>query len=166
MTRTDDNLKDSFISESQASMRYLAYAKKADDEGKSNVAHAFRALAQSEAVQANAFLQTSGIVTDTVLNLLAAIAIETNELSEKYPHAMREAEQDSNETAALNYKQSMAVTKGNANLIMWLIDEMDSGENKKRDFYVCSVCGYIEENHPEERCPVCKAMPSSFKAVM
>jgi len=166
MTKTEDNLKDAFVSESQANRRYIAYEKKAEQEGLKNISHAFRALAESEGIQANLFLQTSGLVSDTMLNLLSAIAIETNELSEKYPRFLRDAKTDNNETAATNFKFASEVTKVNANLLMRLIDELDKGEHKKRDFYVCSVCGNIEETRPEEKCVVCKAMPSSFKQVM
>ena len=38
MTKTMDNLKDAFAGESQANRKYLAYADKADAEGKPGVA--------------------------------------------------------------------------------------------------------------------------------
>jgi len=39
-----------------------------------------------------------------------------------------------------------------------------SGIYKKSiDYFVCSVCGYIAENSPPEKCPVCSAVHGKFK---
>ena len=43
MTKTDENLKDAFAGESQANRMYLAFAKKADEEGFPQIAKLFRA---------------------------------------------------------------------------------------------------------------------------
>ena len=39
---TEKNLRDAFAGESQAHMRYLIYARKAEEEGKPNIARLFR----------------------------------------------------------------------------------------------------------------------------
>jgi len=53
MTKTDQNLKDAFAGESQANRMYLAFAKKADEEGFPQVAKLFRAAAEAETVHAH-----------------------------------------------------------------------------------------------------------------
>ena len=45
---TQDNLQDAFAGESQANRKYLAFAKKADDEGFNQAAKLFRAAAAAE----------------------------------------------------------------------------------------------------------------------
>jgi len=42
---TGDNLKNAFSGESQAHMKYLIFADRADKEGKRNIARLFRAIA-------------------------------------------------------------------------------------------------------------------------
>ena len=48
MAKTDENLKSAFAGESQANRRYLAFAKKAEEEGFTQVAKLFRAAAEAE----------------------------------------------------------------------------------------------------------------------
>jgi rubrerythrin len=43
--RTEKNLNDAFAGESQAHMRYLIFAEKAEEEGLLNIARLFRAIA-------------------------------------------------------------------------------------------------------------------------
>ena len=45
MKKTTDNLKEAFAGESQASQKYLAFAKKAEKEGFRNIAALFRTAA-------------------------------------------------------------------------------------------------------------------------
>ena len=51
MGNTIDNLKAAFAGESQANRTYLAFAKKADEEGFPQAARLFRAAAEAETVQ-------------------------------------------------------------------------------------------------------------------
>ena len=50
MSKSEQNLKDAFAGESQANRKYLAFAKKADQEGYKQVARLFRAAAEAETV--------------------------------------------------------------------------------------------------------------------
>ena len=52
MATTAENLKSAFAGESQANRRYTAFARKADEEGFSQIAKLFRAAAESETVHA------------------------------------------------------------------------------------------------------------------
>ena len=49
---TKENLKTAFAGESQAHMKYLAFAAKAKREGKPNIARLFKAIAYAEQVHA------------------------------------------------------------------------------------------------------------------
>ena len=54
---TNDNLMEAFAGESQANRKYLAFAKKADEEGLHQIARLFRAAAEAETVHAHNPLQ-------------------------------------------------------------------------------------------------------------
>lgn len=89
---TKDNLKTSFAGESQANRKYLAFAKKADEEGYKGVAKLFRAAAEAETLHALSQLNALGMVNTTAENLKAAIEGETYEFTVMYPGFIAEAE--------------------------------------------------------------------------
>ncbi len=62
MSKSVENLKTAFAGESMANRRYLAFAKKADQEGFPQIAKLFRAAAAAETVHAtNHFRAMDGI---------------------------------------------------------------------------------------------------------
>ena len=99
MSQTEQNLQEAFAGESQANRKYLAFAKKADQEGFPQVANLFRAAAEAETVHAHAHLRVLKGVKSTAENLKEAIAGETHEFKSMYP-AMIEAAQSEGEKAA------------------------------------------------------------------
>ena len=58
MSQTEKNLWEAFAGESQANRKYLAFAKKAEQEGYPQVARLFRAAAEAETVHAHTHLRT------------------------------------------------------------------------------------------------------------
>jgi rubrerythrin len=79
MSSTVENLKNAFAGESQANRRYLAFAKKAEEEGYAQVAKLFRAAAEAETVHALNHLRILGEIKSTAENLNAAVSGETFE---------------------------------------------------------------------------------------
>ena len=57
MSQTEKYLLEAFAGESQANRKYLAFAKKADQEGYTQVGKLFRAAAEAETVHAHAHLR-------------------------------------------------------------------------------------------------------------
>ena len=55
-----ENLMAAFAGESQANRKYLAFAKKADEDGFPNIARLFRAAAKSETFHAHNHLKAIG----------------------------------------------------------------------------------------------------------
>ncbi len=72
---TMDNLKHAFAGESQANRKYLAFAKKAEEEGFKQVAKLFRAAAEAETVHAHNHLRVMGGITSTKENIQEAIVL-------------------------------------------------------------------------------------------
>jgi rubrerythrin len=102
-TETEQNLKEAFAGESQASRRYLYFAQKADVEGFNDVAAVFRSIAEGETGHAHGHLEylkevgdpaTGKPIGPTGDNLKAAIASETHEHTDVYPGMVRVARQE------------------------------------------------------------------------
>ena len=106
---TEDNLQEAFAGESQANRKYLAFAKKADEEGKPQVAKLFRAAAAAETVHAHAHLRVMGGIQGTAENLEAAIEGEGHEYKTMYPDFLAEAEAEGNKPATLRVRDGISV---------------------------------------------------------
>lgn len=104
MTRTDENLKIAFASESQTNIEYLAYAHKAIDEGLMEIAQLFREAAGAEIVHALSHLKTMGVVGTTKKNLEEAAEGESLEILSMYPKFIEEAESEKREEAAKSFR--------------------------------------------------------------
>ena len=160
MSKTEQNLKDAFAGESQANRKYLAFAKKADQEGYKQVARLFRAAAEAETVHAHAHLRTLKGIGSTTDNLKVAIAGETHEFKSMYPEMIEAARAEDNKAALRSFEYANAVEKVHANLYQKALEKMDKLE--EADYYVCSVCGYTCEDEAPDECPVCKAKKKAF----
>jgi rubrerythrin len=79
MNSTETDLKDAFAGESQANRKYLAFARKAEQEGFANVARLFRTAAEAETIHALGHLGALEAVGSTSQNLAAALSGETYE---------------------------------------------------------------------------------------
>jgi hypothetical protein len=99
MSKSEKNLAEAFAGESQANRKYLAFAKKADEEGLTQVARLFRAAAAAETVHAHAHLRVLGGVGTTAANLEEAIGGETHEFMDMYPKMIEEAAEEGNKAA-------------------------------------------------------------------
>lgn len=101
-SKTEENLRVAFASESQANRRYLYFAQKADVEGHPDVAALFRSVAEGETGHAFGHLDFLAEVGDpgtgeagtTADNLRSAIASETHEHTEMYPAFSRTAREE------------------------------------------------------------------------
>lgn len=160
MSKTEQNLKDAFAGESQANRRYLAFSKKADQEGYKQVAKLFRAAAEAETVHAHAHLRNLKGVRSTAENLKEAVAGETHEFKSMYPEMIADAKSEGAKGALQSFEYANAVEKIHAGLYQKALEKMDRLE--ETDYYVCSVCGYTCEGEAPDECPVCKAKKKAF----
>ena len=89
---TRENLKAALAGESQANIKYLAFATEAAKAGKPNIARLFHAIAYAEQVHALNHLKELGGIGDTVSNLQSAIDGENFEVDEMYAAYLEVAE--------------------------------------------------------------------------
>jgi len=146
-----------------ANRTYLAFAKKADQEGYPHIAKLFRAAAAAETVHAFNHLQRMGGIGTTMDNLKEAIAGETYEFEDMYPKFIEEAKNEGDNRALWSFEVANKVEKIHARLYEKALEEI--GNNTETDYYVCSVCGHTHEGEPEGNCPICGAPPSKYEKV-
>jgi rubrerythrin len=163
MSTTEQNLKDAFAGESQANRKYLAYSKKAEQEGYKQAAKLFRAAAAAETVHAHSHLRELGVVKSTKDNLIDAVNGESYEFQKMYPQMIADAKAEGKDGALKSFNYANEVEKVHAALYQKALDNL--GKNADTDYYVCSVCGYTAEDHAPDECPVCKAKKQAFMKV-
>ena len=161
MNNTDQNLKSAFAGESQANRRYLAFARKAEQEGFTQAAKLFRAAAEAETIHAINHLTRAGEIQSTSENLKTALGGETFEFTKMYPEYLAMAKQEGNKDAAWSFDVANKVEQAHAKLYQKAIEAVENKKDmEKVDYYVCCNCGNTVEGSPPEFCPVC-GMPRS-----
>lgn len=165
MSRTEDDLKEAFAGESQANRKYLAFAKKADQEGYSQAARLFRAAAEAETVHAMNHLKALKAIKDTKENLREAIAGETQEFKEMYPAMIEAAQAEGNKSAIRTFSYANDVEEIHAKLYHDMMDRLEQSKEDDFSYYVCPVCGMTSEKEPPETCPVCGIKGERFKKI-
>ncbi|MBI3592832.1 MAG: rubrerythrin family protein [Nitrospirae bacterium] len=163
MTTSEKNLSEAFAGESQANRKYLAYAKKAEEEGYRQIAKLFRAAAEAETVHAHNHLRELGGIKSTEENLDDAINGETFEFQKMYPQMIEDAKAEKNDGALRSFNFANEVEKIHAELYKKALENI--GKNPDTDYYVCSVCGNTVEGGAPDECPICGAKKQEFKKI-
>jgi rubrerythrin len=164
--KTTDNLRDAFAGESQANRRYLAFAKKAEQDGYPQAARLFRAAAEAETVHAHNHLRIMGGIKSTQENLQEAIGGETFEFTKMYPGYIKTAAAEGKKDAEWSFSVANKVEEIHAGLYRKAADALKAGKDvPKVDYYVCGVCGNTVEGQAPDRCPICGAPKTAFNKV-
>lgn len=163
MSKTVKDLQEAFAGESQANRKYLAFAKKAEQEGHTQIAKLFRAAAEAETVHAHNHLKELGGIRGTKENLEEAINGESYEFQKMYPGMIRDAEEEGIKGALRSFKFANEVEKVHAELYRKALDNI--GNNQAVEYYVCQICGHTAENEPPDKCPVCSAGKNAYKKI-
>ena len=162
--KTEKNLAYAFAAESKAAIRNGAFSKKADAEGYSQIARLFRAVSEAESVHARRFLLLMrGKIGSTEENLETAFQNEIKANAEEYPSLIKDASDEGKERALKAFSNSKDVESGHAELYKKAMNDMLS--DRETDYYVCQICGYVAEDNPPDKCPVCGAVKGKFKLV-
>ena len=161
MSDTIKNLKEAFAGESQANQKYRAFAKKAEQDGFSNVARLFRATAEAERIHAEGHLKALNGIGSTADNLQAAIDGETYEFEEMYPPMLEQAVTEEHKAKRM-FKYAPEAEAVHAKLYKLALEAVKQGKDIEADFFLCPVCGYVEFGIPTEPCPICGAKPEKF----
>lgn len=170
------NLLAAYEGESNASLKYSAFAIQAEVEGYLKVAALFRAAARAEQVHAahhariilrmggkpKATLTPVG-VRSTRENLEMAKAGEDYEVDVMYPGFIKEAEGAGNKDAVRAFTLAIDAEKVHAHLYGEALRNLEA-QRAAATYYVCLVCGDVSDK-AEESCPLCKSPKERFLAV-
>jgi rubrerythrin len=184
-TATVANLLAAYEGESNAHIKYVVFAAKADAEGWHGAASLFRAAARAEEIHAtnhSRVLKQLGVeakhqiypaqVKSTLENLKAALAGEQYEIDTMYPGFIAEATESDIPIAKRSFTWAMEAEKTHARLYAESIELVEKEEMKDSwaasacDFYICAACGYTTRTPEEqERCPVCNLAFEKFEVI-
>ena len=165
MPTTQENLATAFAGESQANRKYLAYARKAEQEGLPQIARVFRAAADAETIHALGHFANLGGVGTTLQNLKDAVAGETYEFTQMYPPMLAQAEQEAHK-ARVMFGFATKAERVHAGLFQQALAALESGDDLTgMDVYLCPFCGDIEFGAAPEKCPICGAPAAKFVKV-
>jgi rubrerythrin len=169
-----DDLMAAYNGESNAQARYVAFAKKADQEGYAGVASLFRAAARGEEFHArthadiikklggtpSASVQPA-TVKSTAENLKAAIEAESFERDKMYPGYVADALAAANKDAIKDFKAALAVEAEHAKLMTEAAGKLASWKTARK-FFVCQTCGLPVLVIDFNKCPICFSDAGDF----
>ena len=165
MASTTEYLKEAFAGESQANQKYRAFAKQAEKDGFTNIAKLFRTTAEAERIHAEGHLRALDMVATTAENLRSAIDGETHEFTEMYPPMVEQAASDGHKATTM-FKFAVDAEEVHAQIYTKAIEAVQAGKDLDvSEFYLCSVCGYIEMGSAPEQCPICGAQNKAFSLI-
>ncbi|MFQ5906156.1 MAG: rubrerythrin family protein [bacterium] len=166
MSKTDENLKAAFGGESQASRKYLAFARKADEDGKTQTARLFRAAAMAETIHARNHLRVMGAIRSTTENVLEAIAGESHEFRKMYPEFLEEAKEEKNTEAVRSFDMANKVEEIHHGLYQKALAAIEMGEDLPlAQVWVCEICGNTLEGWQPQKCSICGAPREKFAEI-
>jgi rubrerythrin len=167
MTNTNDDLKAAFAGESQAKMKYLAFAQKAEEEGYLQVAKVFRAAAEAETVHAINHLKVMNGIGGTEENLREAVKGENYEHTTMYPGFIETAKKESNKDALRSFTFANKAEQVHEKRYRAAAEAvMIKRDLPGKKLFVCPICGNIEEGEAPDHCQICGSPGSTFKEIL
>jgi rubrerythrin len=173
---TETNLISAYAGESQAHVRYLLYADRADQKGYPNIARLFTAVAFAEKVHAGNHyknIQHKGEASTFSGALFGSRTVEEDiqngidgehfEVDEMYPSYMEVAKAQKEYAAEISFRFAWEAEKTHAAFYERALEAVQNEKDLDLgQVSVCEVCGYTVEGEPPERCPICKAKKDKF----
>jgi len=175
-SRTVLGLQTAYTAESNAYVRYLAFAERAQDNEFGEVASLFRAAACAEHIHLKklaAALRKMGyepviridtpVVKTTAENLrLSAEVGKAYERDIQYPDFIKTAGAEGNEEAVRVFQNVMTAEAQHAKLFKAALSNLHKMDTTNRVYYVCGMCGYTAERAAKP-CPGCGNAEPSYE---
>lgn len=144
----EENLKSAFAGKSQAHMKYLIFAKKAEDEDFSNIVRLFKAIAYVEQIYTTNHYNELGMIRSISENLQVAIDGELYEVNEMYPayNIMAKIQDEKGVEKTTNW--ALQAEKIHASLYQRVKQAVNEEKNIKTSPIYTSLiyCGYTTED--------------------
>jgi len=160
---TEEGVKAALAGESQAHIKYAAFAWKAEAEKLPNVARTFKANSYAEQIHASNYVRILGALGSTKDNLAAAVGGETFEIEEMYPVYVLTAQSQGEKAAETYFNYALAAEKVHAGMYRAASEAVTAGRDIAfKPIHVCSVCGFTMEGDAPDKCPVCGTPKDKF----
>ncbi len=165
---TQENLHTAFEGESMANRKYLAFAKKAEQDKFPQIARVFRAAAYAETVHALNHFKAMGMVKTTAENLKAGMEGESYEFSSMYPPFLEEAKKENVPAAVKSFGFALEAEKGHYDMYKRGLEAVEKGQDlPAHKTWVCEICGHTHEGHEApDKCPICGANKKAYTEVV
>ncbi|CAN5372562.1 hypothetical protein BH11BAC5_BH11BAC5_14790 [soil metagenome] len=175
--KTTEHMQAAFKGETTASAKYVAYSKKAEQEGYHQIALLFKAASTSENIHANnhkAVLQESGVAVPTITpaftvkttkeNLQDAIAGETYEVTTMYPEFLTAANEAGNQLAMMSLNYAYKTEKKHKVFYETALAALQNNtvNTLPAIFYVCPTCGNTYDRKAPARCGISMTSGEKF----
>ena len=175
-TQTVQNLQAAYTSESNAYVRYLAFAERAQANEFGEAASLFRAAACAEHIHLKnlaAVMRKMGyepviridtpVVKTTAENLRTSAKVgEAFERDVQYPEFIKAARAEGNAEAVRVFQHVMTAEVQQAKLFEAALGNLHRMDMTNRVYYVCNVCGYTAERAVKP-CPGCGDPNASYE---
>ena len=175
--KTITNMQDAFNGESNATARYAAFSKKANEEGFKEIALLFKAASLAESIHANnhkAVLEEMGVavqpavidvkVQSTKENLEFAIKGETYEATTMYPNFLKDANAAGNQLALISLNYAYKTEKKHKAFYEITLAALNSKTTNTlaSTYFVCPTCGNTYETTAPKRCGISMTSGEKF----
>lgn len=166
-TKTEQNLHDAFIGESQARNKYTFFASIASKEGYEQMAALFLKTAENEKEHAKLWFKELGGIGDTQENLVAAAEGENYEWTDMYYSFAKDAEEEGFTELAEKFREVGEIERHHEERYRALLKNIETNEVFKKSgvkVWECRNCGHIVVGmEAPEVCPVCYHPQSFFE---
>ena len=175
--KTVANMQEAFNGESNATARYAAFSKKAEEEGFKEIALLFKAASLAEKIHANnhkAVLEEMGVVVKTPTidvkvqstkeNLEFAIKGEAYEAATMYPTFLKEANAAGNQLALMSLNYAYKTEKKHKELYVLALAALNGNKTNTlaSTYFVCPTCGNTYETTAPKRCGISMTSGEKF----
>jgi rubrerythrin len=176
-TKTAENMQAAFNGESNATARYAAFSKKAEEEGYHEIAMLFKAASMAEQIHADnhkAVLEEMGVtlkapvldvkVNSTKENLEFAIKGEAYEVADMYPTFLKDANNADNQIALISLNYAYKTEKKHKVFYEKALEALNKNTVKSlpTTYFICPTCGNTYETTAPKRCGISMTNGSKF----
>ena len=166
-TKTEKNLWEAFIGESQARNKYTYFASVAKKAGYEQIAALFQKTADNEKEHAELWFKALGEMGDTAENLLHAAEGEHAEWTCMYKRMALDAEEDGFPELAEQFRGVAEIEKMHEERYRALLRNVEMMEVFRKSgitIWECRNCGHVVVGlEAPKECPVCKHEQAYFE---
>ena len=166
-TKTEQNLRTAYSGESQATNKYVYFARTARKEGYEQIAAIFEETAGNEREHARLWFSALEGVEETADNLKSAARGEHYEWTDMYAKFAKEAEEEGFDHLAEQFRLVAAIEKAHEERFLKLLDNVEMKkvfEKSEEVMWKCRNCGHLVIGKEAPRiCAACKHAQSYFE---